>query len=67
MKTHECRSVDHTGLHFAENMSLKLLKSGLDREDRSQVQGTRNLLGGNAGDNLESRVGKHQSLMNPTS
>ena len=29
--THECGSVDHTGLHFTENMSLKLLKNDLDR------------------------------------
>lgn len=32
MMIHECGSVDHTGLHFAETMSLKLLKSGLDRD-----------------------------------
>lgn len=58
MRTHECGSVDHTGLHFAENMSLKLLKSGLDGEGRSWVQRARNLLGENVGENLESRVRK---------
>lgn len=29
---HECGSVDHAGLRFAENITLKLLKSVLDRE-----------------------------------
>lgn len=28
--THECGSLDHTGMHFAENIHLKLLKNGLN-------------------------------------
>lgn len=32
MVIHEYGSVDHSGLHFAETVSLKLLKDGLDRE-----------------------------------
>lgn len=55
--THECGSVDHSGLHFAENISLKLLKSGLDT-GQELGSGGQKLAEGNVGANLESRVRK---------
>lgn len=67
--SHECGSVDHTGLHFAENISLKLLRSGLDT-GQELGSGGQKLAGRKCRckprKQSEENTKKFISLMNPT-